>query len=205
MVLGVDLARCSWACGSVHCRFTRSRMPGRGSAKRYGGTAKSVRPDSRSGDARGVRTGRPGARGEAGVRGMGAGGAGGGGSGLLNDLGGCAVEDGSCGAPATCGTARRDERHSVGTGCGGLHTGPARGAGSRPAGGGGIMVRRPPEGADRRAGAVPSAVNRGRKGGFSRSCESPSKARGCASGGSKSSTLCIQDTPGSDFRDFVAG
>lgn len=37
------------------------------------------------------------------------------------------VEDGSCATAATCGTARRDEHHSVGTSCGEVHTGRSAG------------------------------------------------------------------------------
>lgn len=115
------------------------------------------------------------------------------------------VEDDSNGAAATCGTSRRDESHSVGIGCGRPHRGrrrtvaDARRAGRRSAAG------RPRGGPNRCDIRVPSAAFGVRLGGFSRSCESPSKARGWAADPSRLGTLCIQDTPGSDFREFVVG
>lgn len=54
-------------------------------------------------------------------------------------------------------------------------------------------------------GTVLSAANRVGSGGFSRSPESPSKVQGSTSGPSKLCTLRIEDTPGSDFREFVVG
>ncbi len=207
------------ACWIVLSRFFAMPMGRRGLPQSgTWRTAEVVQPDtgfagtvtpSCHGGSVGIVSARPMSSGEdpAGGGSEGERGAGGGGaSGGRNDLGG-RIGTRMAGAVRP----RRAERPGVTSvtsprpPCGRRHICGSLGGGAGCREGAGIMVVRPRTRPGRRGIWVLGAANRVRKGGFSRSCESPSKAWGWGADGPELCTIRIQDTPGSDFHEFVAG